>query len=108
MHFENHIPVQYKHNILFRVIFQARFPEIMRILHEVPIKFQDAIRKVGYTEIEHSIPADLPGIPNQVLDTGRQLHFLTEHKDCEVTLGKDFIVLNCHGNYMNYNEFKEN
>lgn len=92
MHFENHKPVQYKHNILFRVIFQARFPEIMRIEHEAPIAFQDDIRKEGYIEIEHSIPVDLPGIPNQVLDTGRQFHFLTEHKDWEVALGKGFIA----------------
>ena len=108
MHFENHEPIQYKQNILFRVIFQARFPEIMKIQHEAPIAFQDAIRKEGYIEIEHSIPANLPGIiPNQVLDTGKQFHFLTEHKDWEVTLGQGFIALNCHGNYMNYNEFKE-
>ncbi len=36
MHFENYEPVQYKHNILFNVVFQARFPEIMRIEHEPP------------------------------------------------------------------------
>lgn len=103
MHFENHEPIQYKQNILFRVIFQARFPEIMRIQHEAPIAFQDNIREEGYTEIEHSIPADLPGIiPNQALDIGKQFHFLTEHKDWEVTLGQGFIALNCHGHYKNY------
>ena len=32
MHFENYEPVEYKHNILF----QARFPEIMRIQYEPP------------------------------------------------------------------------
>ena len=108
MHFEYHEPIQYKQNILFRVIFQARFPEIMRIQHEAPINFQEAIREKGYTEIEHSIPANLPGItPNQALDSGRQFHFLTEHKDWEVTLGQSFIALNCHGDYKNYIDFKE-
>lgn len=108
MHFENYEPVQYKHNILFNVVFQARFPEIMRIQHEPPIAFQDAIRKEGYTEINHSIPATLPGIiPNQALDVGRLFHFLPEQKDWEITLAQDFIALNCHRNYTNYSQFKE-
>ena len=108
MHFENYEPVQYKHNILFNVVFQARFPEIMRIEHEPPINFQDAIRTEGYTEINHSVPAALPGImPNQALDIGRLFHFLPEQKDWEVILGRDFISLNCRRNYRNYNEFRE-
>lgn len=108
MHFKNYEHVQYKHNILFNVVFQARFPEIMRIEHEPPINFQDAIRTEGYTEINHSVPAALPGIlPNQALDIGRLFHFLPEQKDWEVILGRDFISLNCRQNYKNYGDFKE-
>ncbi|MYA55868.1 TIGR04255 family protein [Candidatus Poribacteria bacterium] len=108
MHFQNYEPVQYKHNILFHVVFQARFPEIMRIQHEPPIAFQDAMRTEGYTEINHSVPPILPGIiPNQALDVGRLFHFLTEQRDWEVTLAQDFMSLGCHRNYSSYSEFKE-
>lgn len=109
MHFENYEPVQYKHNILFHVVFQARFPEIMRIQHEPPIDFQDALKKEGYTEITRGLLSDSPGmIPGQALDDiGRMFNFLPEQKDWEITLGQDFIALNCHRNYKNYSEFKE-
>ena len=110
MHFKNYETVEYKHNILFQVVFQARFPEIMRIQHEPPIAFQDAIRTEGYTEINHSLSSALPGmgiIPNQVLDGGRLFHFLLEQRDWEVTLGRNFISLNCHRNYRDYSDFKE-
>lgn len=109
MYFENYEPVQYKHNILFDVVFQARFPEIMKIQHEPPIAFQDAIRKEGYTEITRGLlPVPAGIIPNQALDNiGRTFHFLPEQKDWEVTLAQDFVALNCHRNYRNYSEFKE-
>ena len=108
MHFENYEPVEYKHNILFNVVFQARFPEIMRIQHEPPIAFQDTIRAAGYTEIIQRSPAVLPGvIPNQALDIGKTFNFLSEQKDWEVILGSSFISLNCHRNYKNYRDFKE-
>ena len=108
MHFKYYEPVEYEHNILFHVVFQARFPEIMRIQHEPPIAFQDAIRKEGYTEINQSMLPTLPGIiPDQALDRGRTFHFLREEKDWEVTLGQGFVSLNCHRNYTNYSEFSE-
>ena len=108
MHFENYEPVEYKHNILFNVVFQARFPEIMRIQHEPPIAFQDIIRKEGYPEIDYILPSAPPSImPNQAVDISRQYHFLSEQKDWEVILGSGFISLNCHRNYKNYRDFKE-
>ena len=109
MHFENYEPVQYKHNILFHVVFQARFPEIMRIQHEPPIAFQDAIKKEGYTEIARGLLPIPPGIiPGQAFDDiGRIFQFFPEQRDWELTLGQDFIALNCHRNYKNYSQFKE-
>ena len=50
MRFEEAKRVEYKHNILFNVVFQARFPEIMKIPHEEPAAFQDILRKAGYPE----------------------------------------------------------
>ena len=108
MNFENYGPVEYKHNILYQVIFQARFPEIMRIQQELPVVFQDTIRKEGYTETNQSIPSALPGTtPNRELDGGRLFHFLTEKKDWEVILGTNFISLNCHRDYKNYRDFRK-
>ena len=108
MHFKNYEPVEYKHNVLFNVVFQARFPEIMRIQHEPPIAFQDIIRKKGYPEIDYSLPSDPSGIiPNQALDISGPFHFLSEQKDWEVILGSGFISLKCHQNYKNYSEFRE-
>ena len=50
MHFENYELVQYKHNILFNVVFQARFPEIMRIEHEPPNVILGVIIDDGFTK----------------------------------------------------------
>ena len=36
MHFEEFERVEYKQNILFEVVFQARFPDIMKISQEDP------------------------------------------------------------------------
>ena len=44
--FENYEPVEYKHNILF----QARFPEIMRIQHEPPNVILGVIIDDGFTK----------------------------------------------------------
>ena len=43
MHFKKFERVEYEKNILFEVVFQARFPEIMKISHEQPVDFQDII-----------------------------------------------------------------
>ena len=108
MNFENYELVGYKNNILFQVVFQARFPEIMRIQQELPVAFQEDIRKEGYTETDHSLPSAAPGtMPNQELDGGRLFHFLSEQKDWEVILSKNFISLNCHRNYRNYRDFRK-
>ena len=110
MHFEEFERVEYKHNILFEVVFQARFPEIMRISHEAPVEFQDIIRKEGYPEPVLDTPLLPPNIPKElegIVSTTKVFHFFSEEKDWKVSLAKDFIALTCNGNYRNYEDFRE-
>ena len=65
MHFEEFDRVEYKHNILFEVVFQASFPKIVKISQEVPAEFQDIVRKEGYPEFSQDIPILPPGMPKE-------------------------------------------
>lgn len=56
MNFQERERVEYEHNILFEVVFQASFPEIMKISQEAPGAFQDIVRKKGYPEFSSEIP----------------------------------------------------
>lgn len=110
MRFEKFERVEYKHNILFEVLFQARFPEILKISQEMPTNFQDTVRKEGYPELVLDIPALTPTTPKEleeVVSTAKVFHFLSEEKDWKVSLSKDFIALTCSGNYRNYVDFRE-
>ena len=110
MRFEEFKRVEYEHNILFEVVFQARFPEIMKISQEVPAKFQDIVRKEGYPELVSDIPVLPPSMPKELeeaVSTDKIFHFLSEEKDWKVSLAKDFIALTCSGNYSNYMDLKK-
>lgn len=110
MRFEEFERVEYKHNILFEVLCQVRFPEIMRISQEEPVEFQEIVRKKGYPEFTSEIPILPPGMPKELeeaVSTAKIFHFLSKEKDWKVSLAKDFITLTCSGNYRNYTHFKE-
>ena len=110
MNFEEFKRVEYKHNILFGVLFQARFPEILRISQEVPVKFQDIIRKEGYPELVSDIPllpSDMPKELKEAVSTAKVFRFFSKEKDWEVSLAQNFLALTCHGNYKNYENFRE-
>ena len=49
--------MKYKNNIIFEVVFQARFPEILKISNGEPFDFQDFLRKNGYPEIKTNMDA---------------------------------------------------
>lgn len=110
MRFEEIDRVVYKHNILFEVLFQVRFPEIMKISHEMPTKFQDIIRKEGYVELVLDVPvfsSNMSKELEEIASTTKVLHFLSESKDWKVSLAKNFVALTCSGDYRNYTYFKE-
>jgi uncharacterized protein (TIGR04255 family) len=109
MHFQDVDREEYEKNILFEVVFQARFPEIIKIAHEEPTEFQDIIRKEGYPELARNLlptlPQEMPEEIKKIISTDREFFFFSEDKNWQVSLAKDFIALACKGNYKNYNEF---
>ena len=110
MHFEEFERVEYKHNILFEVVFQARFPDIMKISKEDPAEFQDIVRKDGYPEFELEVPLVPPGMPKEVesaVSGDKTFRFFSEERDWQISLGKNFIALSCNTNYRNYEDFRE-
>lgn len=109
MNFEEFKRVEYEHNTLFEVLFQARFPEIMKISQDVPAKFQDIVRKEGYPELASEtpvLPSDMPKELDAAISITKVFHFLSEDKDWKISLAKDFIALTCNGNYRNYADFR--
>ena len=110
MHFPEIERVEYKHNILFEVVFQARFPDIMKISQEDPVEFQDIVRKEGYPEFELEVPLVLQGIPKELesaISTDKVFRFSSKERGWQISLGKNFVALACTTNYINYEGFKE-
>ena len=112
MKLPEHQRTEYQNNILFEVIFQARFPQIMRISNEQPVKFQDQIRKKEFPETKikkaGNFPAAIP-IPEQIRKAvlgDAEYMFFSEDGKWQITLTKDFVALQCTG-YKNYIEFEE-
>ena len=104
---------EYQNNIIFEVIFQARFPRIMKISNEQPVNFQDQIRKKGFPETKIKkldFPLAIP-IPEQIRKAvsglgDEEYMFFSEDGKWQITLTKDFVALQCTG-YKNYTEFEE-
>jgi uncharacterized protein (TIGR04255 family) len=110
MRFKEFERVEYQHNLLFNVVFQARFPDIMKISQEMPVEFQDIVRKQGYPESSSNVPVLPSGIPNELkelISTDKSFDFFSAEKDWQVSLTKNFIALACTGKYKNYKDFRE-
>ena len=109
MHFEQVARTEYKNNTLFNVVFQARFPDILKISHEAPVEFQDRVRRDGYPESDSAIPAIPTDVPNelkQLMSADQVFHFYSEDRNWQLSLSKNFLAVSCNGNYKNYTEFR--
>ena len=110
MNFKEIKRVKYKHNILFEVVFQARFPDIIKISQEDPAEFQDIVRKEGYPEFESDVPLIPQGMPKElesVVSIDKMFRFFTEERDWQISLAKNSIALACTANYKDYEDFSE-
>ena len=109
MNFKKYDRVEYERNSLFEVVFQARFPQIIKISNEEPTDFQDTIRKIGYPEYKENspnLPTEIPDEIRKAIAKEKVYSFLSECGNWNVSLSKDFIALTCNHNYKDYAEFR--
>lgn len=109
MNFEKLPRVEYKKNSLFEVVFQARFPQIIKISSELPVAFQDKLRKNGFPESgtdPQRLPPEIPEEIRKIIATDKVFFFISECGDWKVSLSKDFIALTCDSNYKSFSEFR--
>lgn len=117
MKFETAPRVEYEKNVLFEVLFQARFPKILKISREEPAQFQEIIRKNGYPESDSTIPmlpAEIPDEVKRVITQSmggveKEYNFYSENRDWKIAISKDFVALSCLGvgSYLNYQDFEQ-
>jgi uncharacterized protein (TIGR04255 family) len=100
---------EYKKNTIFEVIFQARFPSILKLTQETPASFQEKIRKKGFPETKIKKVAAPPDFPEhlrkEILGEDEYM-FFSEDGNWQITLTKDFIALKCT-EYENYKGFEK-
>ena len=110
MKFKEYERTEYKTNTLFEVVFQARFPQIIKISSEAPSEFQDIIRKAGYPETKldtPNLPPDMPEEIRKAIGANKVYCFMSEKGDWQVSLADNFISLACLNSYKNYTDFKK-
>lgn len=100
---------EYQKNTLFEVIFQARFPSILKVTQETPASFQDKIRKRGFPETKMKKVGAPPNFPEQLRKEilgDDEYMFFSEDGEWQITLTKEFIALKCT-DYKNYRGFEK-
>lgn len=102
--------VIYRRNPLIEVVCQLRFPPILRISHQEPVEFQDAIRsqyplfetrKAAFPQEFLNITQDL----NLPLPNDTSHCFKSEDQKWNLSITKDFIALTTDA-YERYEHFK--
>jgi len=99
---------EYEKNTLFEVIFQSRFPKILKDFDEKSASFGEKIRNKGFPENKVKKVTAPPGFPEQLqkeLLGDDEYMFFSENGEWQITLTKDFIALKC-AEYKNYAEFE--
>jgi uncharacterized protein (TIGR04255 family) len=109
--------VIYKRNPLVEVVCQLRFPPILKISHQEPVEFQDAIRfKYPLFETSKLFEATKESIPSEISQFVQQLglplqsniaySFKSEDQRWNLSITKDFIAL-ASLSYERYEQFKQ-
>jgi uncharacterized protein (TIGR04255 family) len=103
--------VIYKRNPLVEVVCQLRFPPILKISHQEPVEFQDAIR-FRYPLFEASraqLPYQISQVVQQLgspLQSDIAYTFKSEDQRWSLSLTKDFIALTT-SSYERYEQFRQ-
>lgn len=103
--------VIYKRNPLVEVVCQLRFPPILKISHQEPVDFQDAIR-FKYPLFEPTrvqLPSEISQVVQQLglpLQSDIAYNFKSEDQKWSLSLTKDFIALTT-SSYERYEQFKQ-
>lgn len=101
--------VIYKRNPLVEVVGQLQFPQILKIVNQDPVEFQDAIR-ADYPILEITsgvLVVDMLGERSpdaQRLDT--VYHFKSEDLQWQASLSRNFVALTTK-DYKRYEDFKQ-
>jgi len=103
--------VIYKRNPLIEVVYQLRFPPILKISHQEPVEFQDTIRfKYPLFETTRAqLPSEISQVVQQLglpLQGDVAYNFKSEDQRWSLFLTKDFIALTT-SSYERYEQFKQ-
>jgi uncharacterized protein (TIGR04255 family) len=106
--------VIYQQNPLTEVIFQVKFPPILRIDAELPAGFQERIRAL-FPLFEASVIEVAPGIPKEVWDVVRKMpgltvqgghrSFISIDRRWTLNLAKEFLALQT-SDYLRWEDFR--
>lgn len=103
-------------DVLVRVVFQARFPRILRLESELPATFQEAVTKT-FPLYERTLNLKVPDnvqVPPEVLQaiaaqggTAAQSHqFLTEDRSATINLSPDQMAVALTRNYTTWEDYR--
>ena len=102
---------EYQKSLLFEIIFQARFPDILKIPDETPLDFQSVMRDQGYpnfninaSPVQDIFKPDLGGL-TEFLNT-YIFASADRNRPYQVNLSKDSISFTHFGSYNKGDEFK--